>query len=57
MPAVSINSITRPATFTGTFTKSLVVPSISEVMATLSRANKLSSVDLPAFGGPTIATL
>ena len=54
-PAVSINSITNPPTLTTTLTRSLVVPGTSEVIATSFLAITFSKVDLPAFGGPTIA--
>ena len=57
IPAVSTNSTTSPSKLIEVLTRSLVVPGISEVIATSSCAKKFNREDLPALGGPTIATV
>ena len=55
-PAVSSTVTGRPARSIRTSITSRVVPAISEVIAASRPASAFSSVDFPAFGGPTMAT-
>mmetsp|Transcript_73 Transcript_73/g.230 ORF Transcript_73/g.230 Transcript_73/m.230 type:complete len:320 (-) Transcript_73:28-987(-) len=55
-PAVSDKSTGRPPSCSVTSTTSRVVPAIGETIAAGRSASAFSSVDLPAFGGPRMAT-
>mmetsp|Transcript_23897 Transcript_23897/g.80714 ORF Transcript_23897/g.80714 Transcript_23897/m.80714 type:complete len:357 (+) Transcript_23897:125-1195(+) len=55
-PAVSDRTTGMPPSCSDTVTTSRVVPSIGETIAASRRASRLRSEDLPAFGGPRIAT-
>ena len=56
MPAVSRNRKSTPPMLAHSSITSRVVPAISETMARSSFRSRLSSVDLPTFGAPAMAT-
>ena len=56
MPAVSINRKVTPWMLIVSSIRSRVVPAISDTSARSSLSRALSSVDLPTFGLPTMAT-
>ena len=57
IPAVSDTTNCCPDNIIYVYIKSLVVPAMGLVIETLLSANKLISVDFPAFGGPQIRIL
>ena len=57
IPAVSTSRTGTPLIATVSSIVSRVVPGVSETIARSSPSKALSSDDLPAFGGPTIATV
>ena len=57
IPAVSMNTYSTPSCTTVSSTASRVVPAIGETIARSLPVSVLSSVDLPTFGRPMIATL
>src|SRR5664279_3701102 len=57
MPAVSMKIYSVPWCITAWSTESRVVPAMGETMARSVPTSALSSVDLPTFGRPMIATL
>ncbi len=55
-PAVSISITGMPLTSTGSSILSLVVPGMSVTIALSKLSRRLSKLDLPAFGLPTMAS-
>ena len=54
---MSVNTTLYPDIFKLVYMISLVVPGISETIATFLFANRLRRVDLPTLGGPIIDIL